>query len=183
MPLLNAGGKCVRFRALYVRNRAHFERFFACNTRYAMKTMRALASKRGVKGYFREPWLGSYFFCEPWIVSYFLREPWIDLPLFSLWFVNWVLFSSWTVNLDSFIFPVIRDWPLFFFREPWILFIIFVNVSPQIHMSRSTSLYIHLPLTIRNWFLMIDIGLLITRVSFTGSTWTHIAGQNIVWMI
>ena len=53
---------------------------------------------RGVKRYFREPWLGFYFYCEPWIVSYFLREPWIDLPLFSLWFVNWVLFSLWAVN-------------------------------------------------------------------------------------
>ena len=78
--------------------------------------------QRGVKRYFREPWLGFYFYCEPWIVSYFLREPWIDLPLFSLWFVNWVLFSSWTVNwnplfslwfvIDLFSFSVNREFCL-----------------------------------------------------------------------
>ena len=51
---------------------------------------------RGVKGYFREPWLGFYFFCEPWIVSYFLRELWIDYPLLTfIFFVN--------RELDSFI--------------------------------------------------------------------------------
>ena len=81
--------------------------------------------------------------------------PWTVIGLlFLLWTVNCVLFSSWTVNwpplifsvirelsfiflvnreLESFIFPVIRDWHLFFFREPWILPIIFVNfpIFPQ----------------------------------------------------
>ena len=101
--------------------------------------------------------------------------PWTVIGLlFLLWTVNCVLFSSWTVNwpplifsvirelsfiffvnreLESFIFPVIRDWPLFFFREPWILPIIFVNFlippPPKIHMSFIVM--------IRNWFLMIDI--------------------------
>ena len=94
--------------------------------------------------------------------------------------MNCVLFSSWTVNwpplifsvirelsfiffvnreLESFIFPVIRDWPLFFFREPWILPIIFVNfpIFPhKIHMSFIVM--------IRNWFLVIDIGLLFSEM-------------------
>ena len=47
MPLLNAGKKtremCETSSAC-ARNLTHFERFFAWNTRYAMKTMRALAS-------------------------------------------------------------------------------------------------------------------------------------------
>ena len=111
---------------------------------------------RGVKRYFREPWLGFYFYCEPWIVSYFLREPWIDLPLFSLWFVNWVLFSSWTVNWN----PLFSLWFVIdlFFREPWILLIIFVNfpIPPQKSMSFIVM--------IRNWFLMIDIGLLFSEM-------------------
>ena len=114
--------------------------------------------KRGVKKYFREPWLGFYFYCEPWIVSYFLREPWIDIPLFSLWFVNWVLFSSWTVNwilyfpcdswLTSFLFPWTVNFA-YYLRE-------FSNVSPKIHMSFIVM--------IRNWFLMFDIALLFSEM-------------------
>ena len=47
VPLVNAGKKTremCEISSVCARNRAHFERFFACNTRYAMKTMRALAS-------------------------------------------------------------------------------------------------------------------------------------------
>ena len=123
----------------------------------------ALALMRGVKRYFREPWLGSYFFCEPWIVSYFLREPWIDLPLFSLWFVNWVLFSSWTVNwtplfslwfvINSFLFPWIVNFA-YYLRE-------LSNFPPQIH--RCLDLY-SFTVMIRNWLLMIDIGLLFSEM-------------------
>ena len=113
---------------------------------------------RGVKRYFREPWLGFYFYCEPWIVSYFLREPWMDLPLFSLWFVNWVLFSrepwigilyfpcdSW---LTSFLFPWTVNFA-YYLRE-------FSNFPPKIHMSFIVM--------IRNWFLMIDIGALFSEM-------------------
>ena len=93
-------------------------------------------------------YIGVYL---PWHIYEGRKEvfPWTVIGLlFLLWTVNCVLFSSWTVNwpplifsvirelsfiffvnreLESFIFPVIRDWPLFFFREPWILPIIFVN--------------------------------------------------------
>ena len=59
------------------------------------------------------------------------------------------------------------------FRFPWTVNLVyylreFSNCSPRIHMSRSTSVYIHLPLMIRNWFLMIDIhvGLLLSEMSY-----------------
>ena len=106
--------------------------------------------------------------------------PWTVIGLlFLLWTVNCVLFSSWTVNwpplifsvirelssiifvnreLESFIFPVIRDWPLFFFREPWILPIIFVNFP--IFPPKSMSFIV----MIRNWLLMIDICLLFSEM-------------------
>ena len=106
--------------------------------------------------------------------------PWTVIGLlFLLWTVNCVLFSSWTVNwpplifsvirelssiffvnreLESFIFHVIRDWPLFFFREPWILPIIFVNFL--IFPPKSMSFII----MIRNWLLMIDICLLFSEM-------------------
>ena len=78
-----------------------------------------------------------YFLCDSWIEFYFPREPWIGILYFPC--------DSW---LTSFLFPWTVNFA-YYLRE-------FSNFSPKIHMSFIVM--------IRNWFPMIDIGLLFSEI-------------------
>ena len=85
-----------------------------------------------------------------WNECYFLRELWIGLLYF--------LCDSWLT--------------LFFFRELWILLITFVNFPIPPLKSICLDLY-SFTVMIRNWLLMIDIGLLFSEMWRRLATISH----------